>query len=68
MTFTDKTIFNIRSRIQSPKKDIDSRSVSDDDYVFHQPFRSNTEAQEEAPEQIVKRKTKRILQQAALQK
>ncbi|MGF6211770.1 hypothetical protein [Comamonas sp. 4034] len=68
MTFTDKTIFNIRLRTPVPLKDIDSRNISDDDYVFHQPFRSDVEGREENPLKIVREKTARLLRQAARQK
>lgn len=68
MTFTDKTIFNIRLRNPLPESDIDSRNVSDDDYVFHQPFRSGTELKKEATMQLLKEKTARLLKQAVLQK
>lgn len=68
MTFTDKTIFSIRLRQPLPQKDVDSRDVSDDDYVFHRPFVAGADVQKEAPMQRMKEKTARLLEQAVLQK
>ncbi|CAM4404374.1 hypothetical protein COAQ111491_22180 [Comamonas aquatilis] len=68
MSFIDKTIFNIRSRNPAAKKDIDSRSVSDDDYVFHTPFQTDAALQAETREQMLHKKTNRILLQAVLNK
>lgn len=68
MSFIDKTIFNIRARNPTAKKDVDSRNISDDDYVFHTPFQTDAALQEETPEQMLRKKTNRILLQAVLNK
>lgn len=61
MTLTDKTIFNIRLRKTPPMKDVDSRNVSDDDYVFHQPVRTDEKAEQETAIQLLRTKTARLL-------
>ncbi|UBB17773.1 hypothetical protein [Comamonas odontotermitis] len=68
MSFTDKTIFNIRERNAIPKEDVDSRNVSDDDYIFHQPFRTVAEPTQDLPKSIYHTKIVRLLQQAAANK
>lgn len=47
MTYSDKTIFNIRPRGRV-LPDVQSRSVSDDDYVFREPNAAAVEQQEKA--------------------
>ena len=68
MSFTDKTIFNIRARTQLPIADVDSRQVSDDAYIFHQPFRTVAEPTEPLTKKIYLTKVVRLLQQAAVNK
>lgn len=68
MSFTDKTIFNIRARKSIPKVDVDSRNVSDNDYIFHQPFRTVTEPADDLPKNIYLTKIVRLLRQAAANK
>ncbi|QIL69508.1 hypothetical protein G7048_03430 [Diaphorobacter sp. HDW4B] len=49
MSFSDKTIFNIRPRARV-LPDVQSRSVSDDDYVFRGPNAAAVEQQDKARE------------------
>jgi len=67
MTFTDKTVFNIRLRNPPLAKDIDSRNVWEDDYVFHEPFGTDAEGKEPLEGSIVIKKVARLMRQAALQ-
>ncbi|MEX8195434.1 hypothetical protein [Comamonas guangdongensis] len=66
MSFIDETIFNIHARVPATKKDVDTRDVSGGDYVSPQPFQNDVEKQEDRHVQILRRKTTRILKQAAL--
>ena len=68
MSFIDKTIFNIRSRLPAMKQEVDSRTVPDDDRIFHTPFQTDAQLQEESPEQMLRKKTNRLLLQAVLNK
>ncbi|UXC19895.1 hypothetical protein [Comamonas squillarum] len=68
MSFIDKPIFNIRARTQVPVADVDSRDASDDDYIFHQPFRTMAEPPEPLTKKIYITKVVRLLQQAAVNK
>ncbi|TYK67540.1 hypothetical protein FSY59_27010 [Comamonas sp. Z3] len=68
MSFIDKTIFNIRSRLPAVKQEVDSRAVPDDDRIFHTPFQTDAQLQEESPEQMLRKKTNRLLLQAVLNK
>ncbi|MCS4293353.1 hypothetical protein M2375_001570 [Comamonas sp. BIGb0152] len=68
MSFTDKIIFNIQARTPVPKTDVDSRNVSDDDDLFHQPFRTMAEPINRSPKTIYIEKIVRLLQQAAANK
>ena len=68
MPFVDKTVFNIRARNPTAMKDVERLNSSNDDGVFHKPFQTDAALQEETPEQMLRKKTKRLLQQAALNK
>lgn len=56
MSFIDKTIFSIRSRCPDVKQEVDSRNVADDDRIFHTPFQTDAQLQEESPEQMLRKK------------
>ncbi|MGE8444275.1 MAG: hypothetical protein ACN6OS_22075 [Comamonas testosteroni] len=68
MSFIDKTIFNIRARLPAATQEVDRRIVADDDRVFHTPFQTDAQLQEDTPEQMLRRKTNRLLLQAVLNK
>lgn len=68
MSFTDKTIFNIRARQPLPIADVNSRNFSDDEYAFHQPFRTLAEATKLPQAKFYMEKVARLLQQAAANK
>lgn len=68
MSFIDKTIFNIRARLPAAKQEVDRRNVADDDRVFHTPFQTDAQLQEDTPEQMLRKKTNRLLLQAVLNK
>lgn len=68
MSFINKTIFNIRSRLPVAKQDVESRNAADDDRIFHTPFQTDAQLQEESPEQMLRKKTNRLLLQAVLNK
>lgn len=68
MSFTDKTIFNIRARNPIPKADLDSRNVSEGDHTFQQPFRTLAEPVEHMPKNIYFTEIVRLLRQALANK
>lgn len=68
MSFIDKTIFSIRSRCPDARQEVESRNVVDDDCIFHTPFQTDAQLQEESPEQMLRKKTNRLLLQAVLNK